>query len=65
MSETNISCELHGPYCVSGQVVVKDDHGNEIDLAGQDPIYLCRCGQSGNKPFCDGSHEQSGFRSDV
>jgi CDGSH-type Zn-finger protein len=50
---------------VSGQVVVKDDDGNVIDLEGQDTIYLCRCGQSGNKPFCDGSHEQSGFRSDV
>jgi CDGSH-type Zn-finger protein len=65
MSETNIICEQHGPYCVSGQVVLKDDRGNEIDLEGQDPIYLCRCGQSGNKPFCDGSHEKSGFRSDV
>jgi CDGSH-type Zn-finger protein len=65
MSETHIICEPHGPCCVSGQVVVKDDRGNAIDHAGQEQIYLCRCGQAGNKPFCDGSHEQSGFRSDV
>ena len=34
-----------------------------FDLAGRTAIGLCRCGQSANKPFCDGSHAKCGFAS--
>jgi iron-binding CDGSH zinc finger protein len=33
----------------------------EIAGGALDPLYLCRCGQSRNKPFCDGSHKDAGF----
>ena len=25
------------------------------------PLFLCRCGQSSNKPFCDSTHRKVGF----
>ncbi len=37
-------------------------------VEGQDEkgkiIYLCRCGHSKNKPFCDGTHNKTGFQAD-
>jgi len=33
----------------------------EFGLAGRTVVSLCRCGHSGNKPFCDATHKQIGF----
>ena len=48
-----------GPYEVCGDIelCVEDDSG----LSADNPYYLCRCGASENKPFCDGSHKRTGF----
>jgi CDGSH-type Zn-finger protein len=54
----------NGPYQVSGDVSgleLKDSDGNLYDLSGQSKIYLCRCGASTKKPFCDGQHSKIGF----
>jgi hypothetical protein len=51
-----------GPLQVKGECEVLDAQGNAIPGKGGD-IYLCRCGQSGSKPFCDGSHKRVGFKS--
>lgn len=44
-----------GPVRVSGPFELKDAQGNKIETARE--IYLCTCGNSANKPFCDGSHK--------
>lgn len=51
----------NGPLLVEGDDVrVIDSTGGEFPIARR-PVALCRCGHSGNKPFCDGSHNRVGF----
>ena len=54
-----------GPIKVEGEFVIRDAEGKAFDLGGRDTIALCRCGDSKNKPFCDGSHKAAGFESTV
>lgn len=61
MSDVQIKALKNGPLEVSGQVNVSDSAGVQRP-ADEDPIYLCRCGHSANKPFCDGSHKKVGFQ---
>jgi CDGSH-type Zn-finger protein len=50
----------NGPLLVQGALSV---HAPDGTLLKEDvQVALCRCGQSGNKPFCDGSHARTGFR---
>jgi CDGSH-type Zn-finger protein len=52
-----------GPIVVHGPIRLVDHTGREIPLPTDRPLVaLCRCGQSGNKPFCDGSHKSCGFK---
>lgn len=49
-----------GPYYVKGSIKLKDSDNPE----SQEHFALCRCGDSKNKPFCDGQHWYSKFRDD-
>jgi CDGSH-type Zn-finger protein len=44
-----------GPLEVSGivELILPDGTGQKSGSP-----FLCRCGKSGNKPFCDGSHSK-------
>jgi CDGSH-type Zn-finger protein len=64
-NDTVIECRNNGPLRVMGDnIIIKDQAGNTFGLAGRKVVSLCRCGQSNNKPFCDGSHNHHGFQSE-
>ena len=44
----------HGPLWVRGGIPVLSTDGEPYEIRNR--VTLCRCGRSGNKPFCDGSH---------
>jgi len=62
---TKITVNNNGSLRIEGEFEIYDPAGNKYDLAGRTVIGLCRCGQSANKPFCDGSHNRCGFQSQV
>jgi uncharacterized Fe-S cluster protein YjdI len=49
----------NGPLLVYGNLTVKDASGHETKK--NKVTAFCRCGASGNKPYCDGSHLKVGF----
>ncbi|HZY74166.1 MAG TPA: CDGSH iron-sulfur domain-containing protein [Edaphobacter sp.] len=57
-----ITVRRNGPLRVEGHIVLTDADGKEWDLTGKPAISLCRCGASGNRPFCDGTHNKVGFQ---
>ena len=59
---TTITIRDNGPLLVHGPITVADAAGNQFQIPTDKPaVALCRCGQSKNKPFCDGSHKTCGF----
>ena len=50
-----------GPYKVTGARLTDAD-GAQVE--SKDMMFLCRCGHSANKPFCDSSHKRVGFKSE-
>lgn len=76
--QVTIRCRANGPYVIelpeepsnTGEptrlvVRVIDHDGGEFTLpTGKRAVALCRCGQSGSRPWCDGSHRAAGFQAE-
>ena len=59
MAEATIRPGDDGPYHVQVDFVLIDGSGNSLEIT--DESWLCRCGQSDDKPFCSGAHNNCGF----
>lgn len=56
---TTITPSPDGPLLIAGNLVIDTPEGQKRDVRAA----LCRCGQSGNKPYCDGTHGKVGWTS--
>jgi len=68
-----ITVRPNGPYMVEGQIPlvhktqIVSEFGEPLnwqkdgELKQEGPYFLCRCGHSSDKPFCDGTHKKIGF----
>jgi CDGSH-type Zn-finger protein len=63
MADFRVIVRNSGPLRLEGDIALLDQDGKPFGLAGRTVVSLCRCGHSGNKPFCDGSHNKVGFDS--
>ncbi len=59
-SKPSIAPTPDGPYLVNGLEKFSNRKG---PIETKPTMALCRCGGSGNKPFCDGTHAKIGFSS--
>ena len=64
MADTLI-VNANGPYETVGPLTIVDPIGQEVHVPDGKRVWLCRCGGSSDKPFCDGTHEKIGFSADA
>lgn len=64
MNEPIVEAKKDGPYLVKGPLKLVDTSGKET-VIDRPWAAFCRCGQSRNKPLCDGTHSKIGFQADA
>ena len=62
VSEVKVQVTANGPVLVHGDIHITYPDGSEEKK--EKMTALCRCGASGNKPFCDGQHNKIGFKAE-
>ncbi len=64
-ADVTITVRDDGNLRVVGPITLLDGEGNAFEVEAGKPVFLCRCGASATKPFCDSTHRSIGFRSAV
>ncbi len=57
-----VTVTKNGPYIIETNVPIESSDGKKYPT--QEKAWLCRCGHSKNKPFCDGTHAKIGWKED-
>ena len=57
-----ITPQKNGSLRVEGNLEILSGTGRRVDLTTK--AFLCRCGHSANKPYCDGTHNKIGFQAE-
>jgi CDGSH-type Zn-finger protein len=50
---------------VEGEITLIGEDGQPMTLTPGKAVFLCRCGDSKKRPFCDGTHKTNGYCSTV
>ncbi len=61
MSKTTLTFLKNGPIQIKEEIDIVDGSTGAPIPAEKFPVYICRCGHSRNKPFCDGAHNAAKF----
>lgn len=54
-----VAPQPNGPLAITGRLELESGTGRNV--ARVEKAWLCRCGHSANKPYCDGAHKAHGF----
>jgi hypothetical protein len=55
-SQATIEVIDNGPIKITGKILLRDSKRDITEKSEE--VYLCRCGRSENKPYCDESHKK-------
>ena len=61
MADVKVTMLENGPLKVEGAIDLVHADGSPVETKKK-TVFLCRCGASTKKPFCDGTHSKIGFQ---